>query len=169
MEGLRRKHPREQGDIGERAAVEWLWRAGAVVFVPFGHSPDFDLIAAFDSRLYRVEVKTSTSLVHGRTDRYTLHLCTGGGNQSWNRVMKLFDPDRCDFVFALVADGRRWLIPTGAIEGQRGIHVGGAKYAEFEVGDGDAPAAVTRLLEWSPPSSGGFPSGQRGVAVNHVA
>ena len=92
MEGLRRRHPREQGDLGERAAVEWLWRAGAVVFVPFGHSPDFDLVAVFDGRLVRVEVKTATALEKGGTPRYCLHLCTGGGNQSWNRVMKRISP-----------------------------------------------------------------------------
>jgi hypothetical protein len=149
MEGLRRRHPREQGDIGERAAVDWLWRAGAVVCVPLGHSPDFDLIAVFDSRPVLVEVKTSTTLVPEKpSPRYALFIATGGGNQSWNRVTKLFDPSRCDFLFALVADGRRWFIPTGAIDGRRCIQLGGPKYAEFEVFDDDAPASAARLLEW---------------------
>jgi hypothetical protein len=149
MEVLRRRHPREQGDIGEREAAIWLLRAGACVFVPFGHSPDFDLVAAFDSRLYRVEVKTTTSLIRGSTHRYDLHIATGGGNQSWNRVMKLFDPARCDFLFVLVADGRRWFIPTCAIEGKRHMVIGGPKFAEFEVEDDDAPRTAGRLLEWA--------------------
>jgi PD-(D/E)XK endonuclease len=150
MDGLRRRHPREQGDIGERAAVMWLWRAGAYVFIPFGHSPDFDLIAVFGHRSVRVEVKTSTALARGSDSRYQVFLATGGGNQSWNRVMKLFDPSRCDFVFALVADGRRWFIPTAAIASKRVISVGGPRCAGFEVTDDDAPAEARRLLEWTP-------------------
>ena len=154
MEGLRRRHPREQGDIGEREAAIWLLRAGAYVFVPFGHSPNFDLIAVFNNRPVRVEVKTSTVLVPEGSRRYRLFLATGGGNQSWNRIMKLFDPGRCDFLFALVADGRRWFIPTHAIEGRRQIVLGGPKYAAFEVDDQQAMAAATRLLEWSPQPRG---------------
>src|SRR5688572_16976180 len=131
MDGLRRRHPREQGDLGERAAVSWLWRAGAYVFIPFGHSPDYDLVADFGTGALRVEVKTCTRLARDSSHRYTVQLWTGGGNQSWNRVVKFFDPGRCDFVFVLVADGRRWFIPSAAITGRRGIIVGGPKCAAF--------------------------------------
>jgi hypothetical protein len=36
---------RQQDDLGEASAIEWLTRQGATVSVPFGHSPDYDLIA----------------------------------------------------------------------------------------------------------------------------
>ena len=156
MEDLRRRHPREQGDIGERAAVSWLWRAGAYVFIPFGHSPDYDLVADFGTGALRVEVKTSTCLARNGPGRYVVYLSTSGGNQSWNRVVKVFDPARCDFLFVLVADGRRWFVPTAAIEGKRGMVVGGPKCAEFEVGDDHASADAARLLEWAP-APGGAP------------
>src|SRR5437016_2224633 len=39
-----RLNPRLQGDLGERSAMLWFWARGAV-FVPLGHSPDYDLIA----------------------------------------------------------------------------------------------------------------------------
>jgi hypothetical protein len=149
MEALRRRHPREQGDIGEREAAIWLLRAGAYVFIPFGHSPDFDLIAAFDSSIYRVEVKTSTRLIANGQPRYCVQLVTYGGNQSWNGLVKPFQPQRCDFVFVLVQDGRRWFIPTSAITTRRSITVGGPKWSEFEVDDRDAPDSARRLLEWA--------------------
>src|SRR5687767_230931 len=98
MEELRKRHPREQGDMGERAAVAWLWRAGAYVFIPFGHSPDYDLVADFGTGALRVEVKTSTRLVPNSRHRYQVQLCTRGGNQSWSRLAKHFDGTRCDFV-----------------------------------------------------------------------
>jgi PD-(D/E)XK endonuclease len=126
--------PREQGDIGELSALCWLVDHGAKVSIPFGHSPDYDLIADFQSRLLRVQVKTGTFCRRGR---WEVTLATYGGNQSWTGLVKRLDPTRCDYVFAHVGDGRRWFIPTNVIEGGRSIRLGGPKYAEFEVEPGD--------------------------------
>ena len=47
---------RQQGDLGEASAIDWLTRVGATVSVQLGHSPDYDLIAArsIDDALDRV-------------------------------------------------------------------------------------------------------------------
>jgi hypothetical protein len=45
---------RQQGDLGEASAIEWLTHQGATVSVPLGHSPDYDLIAEFEARVIRV-------------------------------------------------------------------------------------------------------------------
>ena len=63
-----------------------------------------------------------------------MQLATSGGNQSWTGVVKKFDSTRCDFLFALVGDGRRWFIPSNEIEARHSICVGGDKYSEFELG-----------------------------------
>lgn len=34
--------PRQQGDLGELSAMEWLTSKGAAVFKPVFHSPDID-------------------------------------------------------------------------------------------------------------------------------
>jgi hypothetical protein len=133
MEG--RISPREQGDIGERAAAAWLLGQPHIsVFVPFGHSPDTDLIALIDDRIVRVQVKTSTVLINNA--RYQVSLATRGGNQSWSGLVKRFSPSRCDYLFVLVADGRQWFIPSTAVEGSTSIIVGGPKYAAHEVDRG---------------------------------
>jgi hypothetical protein len=82
---LRQAHPRRQGDIGEATAIAWLTRAGYGVWVPLGHSPDADLIAERDDRLFRVQMKTSTVLRNGR---YEVSLTTKGGNRSWSGRVK---------------------------------------------------------------------------------
>jgi hypothetical protein len=138
--------PREQGDVGEFSAIEWLASKGARVFVPVGHSPDCDLVAILDGPALRVQVKTSRRLTPA--GRYQIMLETKGGNQSWTGVAKRFDPTRYDRLFVLVADGRRWFIPSTAIEGASGICLGGPKYAEFEVEAGrpiPAPAQPPSL------------------------
>jgi Holliday junction resolvase-like predicted endonuclease len=143
-------NPRQQGDLGEQSAVEWLWSQGHPVFVPFGHSPDIDLIALIDGRAVRVQVKTSRRRVP--TDRWEVMICTRGGNQSWNGLSKHFESDRCDYLFVLVGDGRRWFIPAAIVEGGSGIAVGGPKYAAYEVDPG-RPFAVTSLHS-APPLAG---------------
>jgi hypothetical protein len=126
--------PREQGDFGELSAMCWLAWRGASVALPVGSSPHWDLIAELDGQLLRVQVKTSTCREKSRWD---VTLCTRGGNQSWNGLVKRLDPTRFDSLFVLVGDGRRWFIPASRVEGRSGLRLGGPKYAEFEVERGD--------------------------------
>src|SRR3954454_10204877 len=144
-------HRREQGDIGEASAIQWLVWKGALVDPPLVRSPHCDLVVDMDGRLSRVEVKTSNS----RTPRgrWAVAICTRGGNQSWNGMTKRFDPARCDFIFIHVGDGRRWFIPAASVEATTAIALGGEKYSEFEIEPGaplpidtDAPQASTIAL-----------------------
>jgi Holliday junction resolvase-like predicted endonuclease len=138
---------RQQGDLGEISAMEWLVARGATVFVPVSHSRDVDLVAEWEDHLARVQVKTSRC----RTPkgRWQVSLATRGGNQSWSGLVKHFDATRCDLLFVLAADGRRWLIPAGEVAGGSQIVLGGPKYSEFEVEAGrpfgDAPAGRATL------------------------
>jgi hypothetical protein len=96
--------------------------------------PDVDLVTEIDGRLVRVQVKTST--VHVKHGRFQVSLRTNGGNQSWTGLVKRFSSERCDWLFVLVADGRRWFIPAAVVEGTTSIVVGGPKYSSYEVEPG---------------------------------
>ena len=90
-------------------------------------------MAELDGHLIRVQVKTSGQLRNGR---WTVAICTRGGNQSWNGLTKVIDPTLCEYLFVLVGDGRRWFIPTDALECRTSLTLGGSKYAEYEVEPG---------------------------------
>jgi hypothetical protein len=135
--------PREQGDFGELSAMQWLAWQGASVAVPVGNNRHWDLMADLDGRAVRVQVKTTRSW---RLGRWEVRVSTSGGNQSWNRVVKLLDPSRFDYLFVLVGDGRRWFIPSARIGGGTALRLGGPKYAEFEVEAG-APIPGCNLDE----------------------
>ena len=122
--------PREQGDLGELSALEWLVAKGAHCYLPLGHSPDVDIVADLGEGFVGVQVKTTG---HRVNNRFQVTLATRGGNQSWNRITKRFSCDRCDYVFVLASDGRRWFIPSDRIEGAVAVNLGGPKYAEFEI------------------------------------
>jgi hypothetical protein len=62
--------------------------------------------------------------------RWEVMLCTRGGNRSCNGPVKRFSTTRCDSLFVLVADGRRWFMPAAAVGGGSLIVLGGPKYAE---------------------------------------
>jgi PD-(D/E)XK endonuclease len=164
---------RQQGDLGEFSAMEWLASRGALVWIPLGHSPDVDLMAQVNSKLLRVQVKTSTQRMATPTgaERWVVNVATNGGNQSWSGVTKTFDPTDVDFLFALVGDGRRWFIPASVIEGARSVTVGGTKYSEFEIERGqsiehlvysDAVSGFDRI-------EGECLSGQKDSTVNRAA
>jgi len=92
-----RLSPRWQGDLGEFSAMEWLGTQGYGVWIPLGHSPDCDLIADDGARLLRVQVKTTTRYRH---KRWEVMVCTRGGNQSWNGIVKRFSAMRCDWLLS---------------------------------------------------------------------
>lgn len=146
------------------SAIEWLTRIGATVSVPLGHSPDYDLIAEVNGQLHRIQVKTSTNVqvTPSRRRRCVVHIATNGGNQSWSGVAKKFDPSRFDLLFAVVGDGRRWLIPASQIEADTAISLGGPKYSAFEI----EPAAPIESLVYGedrPTLESGSDRGSAGV------
>ncbi len=147
-----------QGDLGEASALEWLLSIDAHVFVPFGRSPNCDLVAELDGCMLRIQVKTSRCR---QGDGYAVQIATRGGNRSWGGISKLFDTSRCDYLFVLVADGRRWLIPAAAISAKHSIVVGGRLWRNFEVDRGrpfmsGPPTTDTGALE-SATDPGGAP------------
>jgi PD-(D/E)XK endonuclease len=170
----RRINRRQQGDLGEASAIEWLTRVGAVVLVPIGHSPDFDLVAYTNGRLLRIQVKTSTQRLMTPTGetRSPVTLATSGGNQSWNGTTKKIDPAYFDYLLALTSDGRRWFIPSTMLEARSSITLGGSKYSEFEINTAEPIADLVYASDGSIESSavaGEYPSGQRMATVNRPA
>ena len=173
-EGQRLINRRRQGDLGEASAIEWFSRLGATVFIPFGHSPDVDLVVELEGRLLRIQVKTSTQLAETPDGhpRRIVSLKTCGGNQSWTGIAKEIDPARIDLLFVLTGDGRRWLIPSDCLESRGSIRLGGANYSEHEI---DPAPPIHQLVYGdrvalnSTPASGEYASGQSTAAVNGLA
>jgi Holliday junction resolvase-like predicted endonuclease len=159
--------PRQQGDIGELSAMEWLASKGAHIYVPVGHSPDIDLIAEIEGIVLQVEVKTTNRQT--ASGRWDVHISTRGGNQSWSGIAKYFDRTRCDFLFVHVGDGRRWFIPSGAVDGRTGLTLGGSKYSEYEVEHGRPLVIPDQMSRLDSAEPGEYRSGQTGQPVKLLA
>jgi PD-(D/E)XK nuclease superfamily protein len=101
---------RQQGDLGEASAIEWFSRLGATIFVPFGHSPDIDLVVQVEGQVLRVQVKTSVQFAETRNGhvRRVVSLKTCGGNQSWSGIAGGSTPaasTACSCLRAMAAAG----------------------------------------------------------------
>jgi hypothetical protein len=92
------------------------------------HGADFG-----DGPAQRVQVRTTT---YYRDRRWCVAVCTRGGNQSWNGLVKRFSHERCDWLFVLVGDGRRWCMPADRVAAGNAIKLGGPKYADFVIEPG---------------------------------
>lgn len=169
----RRINRKQQGDLGEASAIEWLASVGATVFLPFGHSPDVDLVACAHGRLLRIQVKTSTQRVttpNGH-ERMAVSIVTRGGNRSWSGAVKSLDPALVDYLFAHTGTGRRWFIPSRMLEACTSVTLGGPKYSQFEIEAGRPLDQLVYGEERSieSPSPGEYPSGQRMAPVKRPA
>jgi PD-(D/E)XK endonuclease len=166
--GMRRAiNRRQQGDLGEASAIEWFTSKGALVLLPFGHSPDYDLVAQINNRLLRIQVKTTTQEMRTPNGhvRFPVSLATTGGNQSWNGVIKTVDPESIDYLFVLTGSGRRWLIPSTALASRRTIRLGGPSYAGNEIEPGTEITKVVfgRMAPLDLPVAGGVPKRSNGL------
>jgi hypothetical protein len=147
MEGDKRD-PRGQGERGEQLAAVWFAGRGVPVFMPFFHNPrDFDFLVDWGEGVQRVQVKTTTQFRNGR---WEVTLCTRGGNRSWSGLVKRLDPTRYEYLFVIVGDGRRWLIPSTDVEGGSGLRLGGPKYERFEIDPGEPLLPATASLDSAP-------------------
>ena len=121
--------------------MAWLLGMGVPVFLPIGHSPDYDMVTDLGEGLPRVQCKTSTGF---RKGRWEVAVATRGGNRSWNGLVKYLDPARYDRLFVLVGDGRRWFIPAAEVGATSGLRLGGPKYARFEIDAGQPLRLLSR-------------------------
>ncbi len=163
--------PRQQGDVGELSAIVWLAAQGFPVFKPLFHSPNYDLVADLGRRLVRVEVKTTTQFRKGRWD---VSVCTRGGNQSWNGVVKRLDREELRLPIRPRARRAAMVHP---VESLRRRYEGCGSVARSTRSSRSSEAIRSRKARVSGPPlqsallirPGGCPSGQRRGAVNALA
>lgn len=121
---------KKQGDIGLGCAIGWFASKGYTVSIPLTDSQDYDLVVDID-RLSKVQVKTTS--YKKPSGYFEVGLRTLGGNQSWNGVVKHFDPLKIDYLFVVTSEGECFLIPSSKINSKNSITLG-LKYKEFSLG-----------------------------------
>ena len=135
METLRRRNPREQGEIGLAIAISWFGRTGYAVLLPLCDNQPYDLVVDDGERLLRVDVKTTTRRTRGGA--FYVDLRTTGGNRSIY-TSRPFDPHHVEVLFIVTGAGDAYLVPSAELRGRNSITFGrGAEH--FRVAGSVAP------------------------------
>ncbi|MFW0784989.1 hypothetical protein AAFP35_10745 [Gordonia sp. CPCC 206044] len=106
---------------GSLMAAAWFTLCGCEISWPLEPSR-YDLLAAFDGMIRRVQVKTTTVRVG---DSWKVYLSTSRRNR------RTYDPDEVDDFFIIDGDLQYYLIPLAVVGGLHAIHLGG--YGEYRV------------------------------------
>lgn len=124
------KNSKQKGNIGLGAAIAHFTKEGYSVSLPLTESQRYDLIVDDGTKLYRVEVKTSS---HKKpSGSYEVLIKTCGGNKSFNTT-KHFDCEAVDLLFILTEDGKQYCIPTSAMNGVKSSICVPGTHSQFEV------------------------------------
>lgn len=120
-----------QGNMGLGKAIEYFTSHQIPISLPLNDTQPYDLIADFNGKLQRIQVKTTRSTsTNGQT--YNVQLRNCGGNRTGTVRQVLFDKTSCDYLFVYTGANKCYLIPTEKIDAKTSIVVGN-KYAEYEV------------------------------------
>lgn len=92
-----------KGDLAELKVATDLANRGCRISIPFGEDCDYDLIADFEGRLHRVQVKYTKSNGKVVVLRCRSHSLTNGRV----RVTKLYTPAMIDWIAAYDATSER--------------------------------------------------------------
>lgn len=109
---------KQKGDLAELKVAADLIDRGCRISIPFGEDCDYDLIADYEGRLHRVQVKYARSDGHVIVIRCRSHSLTKGKV----RVTKLYTSEMVDWVAAYDCTTERcyycpsWELGTGRAE-----------------------------------------------------
>lgn len=119
-----------QGNLGLGKAIEYFVSHNIPVSIPLNDTQPYDLIADFDGKLQKVQVKISRATDNGIS--YAVQLRNTGGNRTGTVRQVAFDNTTSDYLFIYTANEKMYLIPTKDITAINAITVG-IKYTEYEV------------------------------------
>lgn len=126
----KQRNTKKQGDIGLALAIAWFEMNGYPTLIPLTDSQDYDLGVDTGYRLCKVQVRTT--YYKKPSGMYAVNLVVSGGNRSGTGKVKLFDPQKIDFLFAVTDVGDKYFIPSAVIDCRRMLTLSG-KYAQYKV------------------------------------
>jgi hypothetical protein len=114
------RNSKKQGDVGLVLAIAWFETHDYSVSIPLTDSQDYDLVADMDGCLKKVQVRTSYHQKLNNSD-YTVNLRVMGGNRSGKDSRKDFIDTNMDYLFVILDNGAKYLIPREAVNNRKAI------------------------------------------------
>jgi len=120
------KNTKKQGDMGLGAAIFYFTKVGQTVSIPLTDSQDYDLVVDFNESLKKVQIKSCNF----KRKYYEVNLSVKGGNRTSAGHIKRFNNSNCDYLFIVVDQSEKYLIPTKQLKAKCNL-VLGPKYQKY--------------------------------------
>lgn len=110
---------KDKGNIGEAIAIAEFVKRGIQVSIPFGDNARYDLIAEFNGKLNKIQVKYCNQKI---TENNSISCpCASSTNHTTNKKYTTYENDIDFFVFYLVAWQEIILVPIEKIGEKKSI------------------------------------------------
>ncbi|RYD85380.1 MAG: hypothetical protein EOP84_02725 [Verrucomicrobiaceae bacterium] len=110
-------HTVAQGSIGAAIAIGELAKKGFVVSIPLVDAQAYDLIADDGSKLLKVQVKSTGTLIRGN---FVVQLKRVHHNKSGNFIRN-FDSSKVDLLVIVCSDGAVYVIPSTEVKSKTSL------------------------------------------------
>lgn len=122
----------KQGNAGLGQAIAYFTKAGYGVCIPLTDSEDWDLVVSKDSKLFKVQVKTSSQF-DGGSERFEINV--KGGNNGKNLTCKDASMQDWDMIFLYhIKTGLCAVVPKEKLTVKHAMTFGKSlKYDEFVI------------------------------------
>ena len=109
---------KNKGNIGEAFAIAEFTKYNIPVAIPFGDNARYDLIADFNNKLNRIQVKYCNQTTDNDS---VLCPCASSTNHTTNKHYSTYENDIDYFVFYIVAWNKLLLVPIEKIGNKKSI------------------------------------------------
>ena len=109
---------KDKGNIGEAIVLAEFTKRQIQVAIPFGDNARYDLIAEFNGKLNKIQVKYCGQITENNS---FLCPCASSTNHTTNKHLSTYDNDVDYMAFYLVAIDKLLLVPIEQLEGKKTI------------------------------------------------
>lgn len=109
---------KEKGNIGEVIALAEFVKRGVQVSIPYGDNARYDLIAEFNGKLNRIQVKYCNQL---SSNNSVICPCASSTNHTTNKHYSTYENDIDYFVFYLAPWNEVVLVPIDFVGSKKAI------------------------------------------------
>lgn len=110
---------KDKGNIGEALAIAEFIKYNIPVSIPFGDNMRYDLIAEFNGKLNKIQVKYCNQ--HITENNSIICPCSSSTNHTTNKYLSTYENDIDYFVFYLVEWNELLLVPIEHIGSKKTI------------------------------------------------
>lgn len=109
---------KEKGNIGESIVLTEFVKRGIQVSIPFGDNARYDLIAEFNGKLNKIQVKYCNQITINNS--FTCP-CVSSTNHTTNKHLSTYENNVDYMAFYLVSIDKVLLVPIKLLEGKKTI------------------------------------------------